>query len=110
MLLMELRNFVRPDGRSPFEEWFASLHVAAAAKVTVSLARLERGNVSNVKSVGSGVLELRIHWGPGYRVYFGRDGERLTLLLCGGSKRRQEDDIAEAHGLWAEYKPLKRSE
>jgi putative addiction module killer protein len=100
----ELRYYVTGDGRSPFEAWFADLDVAAAAKVSVALARLEQGNVSNVKAVGSGVLEYRIDWGPGYRVYFGRDGERLVILLTGGTKRRQQIDIDTAKAAWADYK------
>jgi len=100
----ELRYYIADDGRSPFEAWFADLHVAAAAKVSVALVRLEQGNVSNVKAVGSGVLEYRIDWGPGYRVYFGRDGERLVILLTGGSKRRQQLDVDTAKAAWADYK------
>jgi putative addiction module killer protein len=64
--------------------------------VTVSLARIERGNLSNVKSVGAGVLEYRIDWGLGYRIYFGKDGDQLVILLAGGTKRRQQRDIEQA--------------
>lgn len=71
---------------------------------------MEHGNFTSAKSVGAGVSELRLDFGPGYRVYFGRDGERLVLLLCGGSKRRQQADIEVAHALWAEYKRRKREE
>src|ERR1700756_3048052 len=67
-------------------------------------ARLEQGNLSNVKSVGEGVLEYRINFGPGYRVYFGRDGEALVILLTGGTKKRQRRDIEQAKELWADYK------
>lgn len=76
----------------------------AAAKVAVALARLEQGNLSNVKTVGEGVLEYRIDWGPGYRIYFGRDGNVLVILLTGGSKKRQQKDIDTAKMSWAEYK------
>ena len=72
--------------------------------MTVALARLEQGNTSNAKSVGEGVLEYRINWGPGYRVYFGRDGETLVILLTGGTKQRQQRDIERAKELWADYK------
>ncbi|MGH7077703.1 MAG: type II toxin-antitoxin system RelE/ParE family toxin [Acetobacteraceae bacterium] len=68
------------------------------------LARLEQGNLPNVKPVGEGVLEYRIDWGPGYRVYFGRDGEVLVVLLTGGTKRPQQRDIEAAKALWADYK------
>jgi putative addiction module killer protein len=66
--------------------------------------QLGQGNTSNAKSVGEGVLEYRIDWGPGYRVYFGRDGETLVILLTGGTKQRQQRDIEKAKELWADYK------
>jgi len=91
-------------GREPFQIWFDLLERQAAAKVATVLTRLAQGNLSEVKPVGAGVLERRIDWGPGYRVYFGRDGECLVVLLCGGTKRRQQRDIAAAHRLWADYK------
>ena len=91
------------NGESPFESWFTDLAAAAAAKVTVALARLGQGNTSNTKSVGGGLLEYRIDWGPGYRVHFGRDGATLVILLTGGTKQRQQRDIARAKGLWADY-------
>jgi putative addiction module killer protein len=79
------------------------------ARVTRAIARLEQGNFSNVKSVGEGVLEYRIDFGPGYRVYFGRDGEALVILLTGGTKKRQQRDIGAAHGYWQTYKQSKRA-
>lgn len=100
---MEIREFLDSRGRSPFARWFDDLDPQAAAKVTVALARMEAGNLSNAKAVGEGVQEYRIDWGPGYRLYFGRDGDTLIILLCGGTKRRQQDDIAEAQVHWAEY-------
>jgi putative addiction module killer protein len=103
----ELRYYLTSDGRSPFETWFSGLDAAAAAKVTTALVRLEQGNLSSVKGVGEGVLEYRINWGPGYRVYFGRDGEVLVILLTGGTKQRQQRDIARAHELWADYRRRK---
>jgi putative addiction module killer protein len=72
--------------------------------VTVAIARLEQGNRSNVKGVGAGVLEYRINFGPGYRVYFGRDGEVLVILLTGGTKKRQQRDIDAAIQMWADYR------
>ena len=102
--VLELRYYLAGDGESPFAEWFSGLDVAAGAKVSVALARLEGGNLSSVKPVGEGVLEYRIDWGPGYRVYFGRDGETLVILLMGGTKQRQQRDIERAKELWADYK------
>jgi putative addiction module killer protein len=102
-------EFLDAAGRSPFGRWFGQLPAPAAAKVTTALYRLDQVNVSNVKSVGHGVHELRIHFGPGYRVYFGMDGETLVILLAGGSKTGQPPDIADAHRRWAEYKQRKRT-
>jgi putative addiction module killer protein len=106
----EIREYQRFDGRRPFAEWFDGLNAAAAAKVAVSLERLARGNTSNLKGVGGGVLELRIDFGPGYRVYLGRDGEELVILLAGGSKQRQHVDIAVARERWQDYRKRKRNE
>ncbi|MGO9007445.1 MAG: type II toxin-antitoxin system RelE/ParE family toxin [Beijerinckiaceae bacterium] len=102
--MSELRYYLTGDGKSPFEEWFLGLGAQAAAKVAVALGRLEQGNLSNAKSVGEGVLEYRINWGPGYRVYFGRDGDSLVILLTGGTKNRQQKDIETAKENWADYK------
>jgi len=71
---------------------------------------MEQGNFSNVKSVGEGVLEYRIDFGPGYRVYFGRDGDTIVILLTGGTKKRQQRDIEAAHGYWQDYKKGKRGQ
>jgi putative addiction module killer protein len=102
--VLELRYYLTAGGESPFESWFSELDAAPAAKVSVALVRLGQGNTSNAKSVGEGVLEYRIDWGPGYRVYFGRDGETLVILLTGGTKQRQQRDIERAKELWADYK------
>jgi putative addiction module killer protein len=104
----ELRYYVAAGGVQPFAAWFAELEPVSRAKVTRALVRLEQGNFSNVKSVGEGVLEYRIDFGPGYRIYFGRDGEALVILLTGDTKKRQQRDIAAAHGYWRDYKQSKR--
>lgn len=95
-------------GRSPFDTWFKKLGPVAAAKVTVALARLEQGHLSNIKSVGAGVHELKINHGPGYRVYFGKDGDTVIILVGGGTKKRQKDDIKAARLRWSDYKARKR--
>lgn len=100
-------EYLDEDGRSPFGRWRAELDAIARAKVTVALTRLTSGNVSNVKGVGQGVSELKIDFGPGYRVYFGRDGEAIVILLAGGTKKRQQRDIADAQVRWADYKRRK---
>ncbi len=109
--MLEIRYYVAVDGRQPFAEWFASLEPVTRAKVARAVARMEQGNLSNVKPVGGGVLEYRIDFGPGYRVYFGRDGETLVILLTGGSKKRQQRDIEAASACWQDYKrrkPIRR--
>jgi putative addiction module killer protein len=108
--MIDVREYTDPHGRSPFQQWFEDLEARAAAKVTVALARLQQGNVSNVKGVGGGVLELRIDYGPGYRVYFGKDGEHVVILLGGGTKKRQSRDIRTAQDLWTTYKARKQQE
>jgi putative addiction module killer protein len=106
--MLEIRYYVTAGGHQPFAEWFADFEPVARAKVTRAIARMEQGNLSNVKPVGEGVLEYRIDFGPGYRVYFGRDGEKMVILLTGGTKKRQQRDIDAAHTYWQDYKQRKR--
>ncbi len=105
---MDIREYETEDGTSPFGEWFEELDAQAAAKVTIALTRLEQGNTSNVKGVGSGVFELKIDFGPGYRVYFGKDGPEIVILLGGGTKKQQQRDIVRAHGCWQDFKDRKK--
>ena len=95
------------EGRSPFTRWFEELNAEAAARVTTALYRLGQGNFSNVEGVGGGVFEYRIDFGPGYRIYFGKDGETLVVLLGGSTKKRQQRAIQAAHESWSEYKRRK---
>lgn len=90
---MEIREFLDDQGRSPFGLWFEGLDPMAAVKITTAITRMSLGNFSNAKGVGEGVLEYRIDYGPGYRIYFGRDGDRLVILVAGGTKKRQQADI-----------------
>lgn len=106
--MYEIRYYVSADGRQPFAEWFAELDPIARAKVTRAIVRMQEGNLSNVKSVGGGVLEYRIDFGPGYRVYFGLDGATLVILLTGGSKQRQRRDIEAATRYWQDYRQRSR--
>ena len=103
-ILLDIQEYEDRNGSSPFAEWFEKLDPTAAAKVTVFLARLGQGNTSNVKRLQRGLLELRIDFGPGYRVYFGKDGETLVILLGGGTKKRQQRDIEKAIGCWDDYR------
>jgi putative addiction module killer protein len=105
-----LTEYLDDNGRSPFGCWLDVLDSRAAAKVIVALARIKKGNFSNVKGVGGGVLEYRIDFGPGYRIYFGKDGEALVILLAGGTKNRQQDDIRTAQARWNDYKRRKAQE
>ena len=90
-----------------FGRWFDGLNAVAAARVAVALTRLGLGNFSNVEGVGAGVYELKIDFGPGYRVYFGKDGERIVILLGGSAKKRQGAAIAAAQAAWADYRRRK---
>ncbi len=108
--MIELRQYIDRQGRNPFDRWFDKLDDNIQARITVALDRLERGNFSAAKGVGTGVLELRLDFGPGYRVYFGKDGDTLVILLGGGTKKRQQADIADAQMLWQEYKRRKKEE
>jgi putative addiction module killer protein len=103
----EIRSFVERNGRVPFQAWIDALDRQAQAKIAVALTRLARGNRSQVKGVGAGVAELKLDFGPGYRIYFGQDGQTLVILLAGGTKKRQGEDIATAKARWAEYKERK---
>ena len=100
----ELRNYIDDQDRAPFEGWFVDLDKQAQAKVTIALSRLALGNTSNVEAVGEGVSELKLNWGPGYRIYFGQEGKAIVILLIGGTKRRQSRDISAAKTYWADYK------
>jgi putative addiction module killer protein len=100
----EIRNYLTPDGRSPYEEWVDSLRdIKATAKIRERLNRVRLGNLGDFRSVGEGVCELRINYGPGYRVYFGQLGTTIVLLLCGGDKSTQEQDISRAKEYWRDY-------
>ncbi len=101
-------EYLNARGTSPYAAWFGTLPAEAAAKITVHVLRLEQGNMSNVAPVGEGVLEKKIDYGPGYRIYFGQDGRDLIVLLGGGSKKGQPADIAAAKELWKDYKARKR--
>jgi putative addiction module killer protein len=104
---IEVQEFLDASGQSVFARWFDGLNAVAAARVRVALTRLGQGNFSNVEGVGAGVYELKVDFGPGYRVYFGKDGERFVILLGGSAKQRQGVAIAAAQAAWAGYKRRK---
>ena len=106
--MADIRYYIDVGGDAPFAEWFAELEPVAGARIARAIARMEQGNLSNTKGVGEGVLEYKIDFGPGYRVYFGRDGDTLVILLTGGTKKRQQRDIDTAKAYWRDYKLSKR--
>jgi len=108
--MIRVEVYENTDGSRPFEVWVENLPVAHAAKVDTAITRMSGGNRSGLKSVGEGVFEWRIDWGPGLRVYFGFDGTQLILLLGGGTKTRQNADIEAAKRHWADYKKRKKME
>jgi putative addiction module killer protein len=100
----EIQNYLTADERSPFEDWLDSLRdMKAISKINNRLRRVKLGNFGDYRSVGEGVCELRIDYGPGYRVYFGQIGTTIILLLCGGDKSTQAQDIRKAHEYWRDY-------
>lgn len=103
--MIELLRYQRDDGREPFSEWLNGLRdKVAQARIRIRLRQIQAGNLGDVESVGEGVIELRVHVGAGYRVYCGRHGKAVVLLLCGGDKGSQAADIKRAKDLWAEWK------
>lgn len=108
---IEVRYYEDERGRQPFAIFFNRISGMAAVKITAAISRLRAGNTADSKSVGKGVSELRINWGPGYRLYYGWDDQKLVVLLSGGAKRsknRQSADIVNAQEYWADYKKRKR--
>ena len=103
-LQIELVEYIDETGFNPFGTWFRDLDSGAAARIRIALSRLARGAHSNLKGVGDGVLEYRIDTGPGHRVYLAKRGSDFILLLGGGSKRRQAEDISAAKRRWATFK------
>ena len=99
-----LRIYETQDGNHPFIDWLDNLEDVDRAKISDRLERVEEGNFGDVAKIGKGVHELRIHFGPGYRVYFGNIGSVVVLLLCGGSKRTQKRDAKQAVEYWEDYK------
>lgn len=104
---MEVQEYIREDGSSPYQKWFDGLGTQAAAKVTVAIARLELGNTSNIKWF-DGIGEYKINWGAGYRIYLAQEGKELIIIFGGGTKKKQQADINKAKQLYQEYKERKK--
>ncbi len=104
---MEILLYKNVKGFEPLVEWLDNLRdKRAQIRIRQRLKRLEFANFGDCEPVGGGVFELKFHFGPGYRVYFGRAGNSVVLLLCGGSKKNQSRDIKRAKNYWKEYKGL----
>jgi putative addiction module killer protein len=101
----EVREYLTEDGKNPFREWLRDMKdIKARALIRVRLNRVRLGNFGDSKSVGDGVFELRIPYGSGYRVYFGRLSNAIVILLCGGVKGTQKNDIVKAKEFWEDFK------
>ena len=101
----EVRVYARSDGSEPFTLWLRRLRDGAGRnRIRQRLARVRLGNFGDARGVGEGVQELRIHFGPGYRVYFGREGDAVVILLCGGDKGSQERNIERAQEYWRDHR------
>jgi len=110
LAMVEVREYLDRSGRSPFAAWSDRLHREAAAKVAAALVRIHQGNFSNAKGVAAGVYEYRIDFGPGYRIYFGKDGNTLVVLVGGGTKKRQRYDTSLALDRWKDYALRKKQQ
>ena len=100
-----VRVYARSDGSEPFTQWLRGLRDGATRnRIRQRIARIRLGNFGDARSVGDGVQELRIYFGPGYRVYFGREGDALVILLCGGDKGSQDRDVERAQDYWQDHR------
>lgn len=104
---MKIEEYQDLRGKSVFREWFEELDTQTALVVNRILTRMKYGNSSNIKAVGNSVYERTIDYGPGYRIYFGKEDLDIVILLCAGSKKWQQKDIDKAKFLWKEYKGRK---
>jgi putative addiction module killer protein len=103
IMRLTIREYVSAEGKSYFREWLDSLALTVRARIQARVLRFETGNLGDHKSMGEGVWEARIMFGPGYRIYFGKEGRSIILLLLGGDKSSQAADIRKARQLWMEY-------
>lgn len=107
-MALTIREYVTAGGRKPFREWLQTLEVTVRARIQARVLRFEMGNLGDHKSVGGSVWEARLVFGPGYRIYFGKDGKLIIVLLVGGTKASQKEDIRRAQRFWREYLEAKR--
>ena len=107
-MALTVREYLSAEGRNPFREWLRSLTKAVGARIQLRVQRFELGNLGDHKNVGEGVWEARVMFGPGYRIYFGKDGDSIIVLLVGGDKGSQAKDIERAREFWRDYLEAKR--
>lgn len=107
-MALTVRQYVTADGKRPFGEWVRSLTSAIGARIQLRVQRFELGNLGDHENIGEGVWEARVMFGPGYRIYFGKDGAAIIVLLAGGDKGSQARDIARAQRFWRDYLETKR--
>ena len=103
MQKLVVKEFLMESGENAFRDWLNKLDNSSKARIQVRIFRLEQGNLGDAKSVGKGIWELRFTIGPGYRVYFAKDGQKIILLLLGGDKATQRRDITRAQSYWRTY-------
>ena len=109
--VVDVYRYETADGRVPFDEWFCGIRDGKTqARIDTNIDRLSLGNFSNCAPAGEGVSELKMDFGPGFRVYFGKDGDTIVILLGGGRKDTQDADIKRARRYWREYKDAQESE
>jgi putative addiction module killer protein len=99
-----VREYLTAQGKSPFRTWLKSLDVGVQARIQARVLRFENGNLGDHKAVGGGVWEARLDFGPGYRLYFGKEGVSMILLLAGGDKASQSNDISAAKRYWNDFR------
>lgn len=102
-MLLRVSEYVTADGKNPFRDWLDVLDVQTRARIQARILRCSTGNLGDHRTVGSGVREARVMFGPGYRIYFGKDGASLLVLLVGGDKTSQSRDIRRAQRFWKDY-------
>jgi hypothetical protein len=101
----EIQRYIKPDGKIPFDDWFDNLRdIKAQIKINKRLNRVNLGDLGDYRALREGVFELKIDYGSGYRIYFGQIGTTIVLLLCGGDKSTQDQDIRQAIEYWQNYR------
>lgn len=108
--MIEIRVYTTENGKAPYIEWLKKQDKTAMSRIRVAIDRLSAGNTGSLKSVGDGVHEIKLTFGAGFRIYLGKEGDTVVILLHGGTKHRQSDDIAKAKAFWRDYLDRKQQE